>query len=34
MIPLKDDIPSSSFPAVNTLLIALNGLVFSCFSYS
>lgn len=28
MIPLKDDIPSSSFPAVNTLLIALNGLVF------
>jgi len=28
MIPLKDDIPSSSFPVFNTLLIALNGLVF------
>jgi membrane associated rhomboid family serine protease len=28
MIPLKDDIPSSGFPAVNTLMIALNGLVF------
>ncbi|MBU1356690.1 MAG: rhomboid family intramembrane serine protease [Candidatus Edwardsbacteria bacterium] len=28
MIPLKDDIPSSRFPVVNTILIALNGLVF------
>jgi membrane associated rhomboid family serine protease len=28
MIPLKDDIPSSRFPAVNISLIALNGLVF------
>lgn len=28
MIPLKDDIPSSRFPAVNTVLIAANCLVF------
>lgn len=28
MIPLKDDIPSSGFPVVNTLLIALNVLIF------
>ena len=28
MIPVKDDIPSSSFPIVNTMLIALNVLVF------
>ncbi len=28
MIPLKDDIPSSRFPAVNTAIIAANCLVF------
>ncbi len=28
MLPLKDDIPSSRFPALTVLFIALNGIVF------